>query len=238
MQQVPYGIIGAGPMAQHFTYYLSLVNINCIQWSRSQPYHELQELIQRSDRILLLISDKAIIPFIENNLSLTKKNLIHFSGCLHTPLAIGIHPLFTFGPDFYGLETYQKIPFILEDKTNTFNQLLPGLVNPYYSISIDQKPLYHSLCVLSGNFTILLWQKFFKELEETLHIPASAGLGYMQQIFHNLMQDSNSALTGPLARNDEITIKANIDALESDPYQSVYQAFVNAFYGEKKNECS
>lgn len=237
MQQVPYGIIGAGRMARHFGYYLSQLDIPFLQWSRSQPMAGITTLVQGSERIVILINDNAIEAFVESHPILKTKPLIHFSGQLHTPLATGAHPLLSFGMDIYPLQVYQQMPFILEDTAFTFSELFPGLANPHYFIAAAQKSLYHSLCVLSGNFTVLLWQKFFKELPQTLGIPADAGQLYMQQIFSNLQQNPSQALTGPLTRDDQATIAANLDALAGDTYQPVYQAFVNAFYGEKKNEC-
>lgn len=237
MKQVPYGIIGAGRMARHFSYYLSLLHIPFRHWSRSQPVADLAILIQGSERLLILIQDDAIDAFIKSHEALNGKKLLHFSGRLSTPLAVGVHPLLTFGADLYTLDIYQNMPFIVDNNGMAFSDLLPGLSNPYYPVDSDKKALYHSLCVLSGNFTVLLWQKFFKELAHTIGIPADAGQLYLQQIANNLKNNPQAALTGPLARNDVKTIAANIQALAGDPYQPVYQAFVAAFNGEKNNEC-
>lgn len=235
MQQVPYAIIGNGRMARHFAHYLRLLHIPFLQWSRSCSLG-LNDVIQASQRILLLINDDAIEDFITANPLLSRKIVIHCSGKLSTPLAFSAHPLLTFGPQLYNLNTYQKMPFILENRHLGFAELFPELLNPHYIILSEQKALYHSLCVLSGNFTVLLWQKFFKELTQQLAIPAEAGQLYMQQIFANLMQDQANALTGPLVRNDQTTIAANLDALAGDAYQAVYQAFVTAYQQEKNNE--
>ena len=233
MRQVPkYAIIGAGRMARHFTYYLKLLEIPYIQWSRSHDTHHssLEHAIQYGDIILLLIKDAAIEDFIHHHLANLNKTLVHFSGQLVTELAHGAHPLMSFGQNLYSLEVYQKIPFILDDDDISFHQLFPNLSNPHFKISRKDKPLYHSLCVLSGNFTVLLWQKLFDELENKFNIPKEYAHLYLQQICQNLQQDPKTALSGPLIRNDKMTISANLTALNNDPYQKVYQSFLEAYY--------
>lgn len=229
MRQVPrYAIIGAGRMARHFSHYLTLLQIPHRQWSRTQSLQELADIVTNSDCILLLISDAAIETVIQQNPILQTKCLVHFSGQLVTPLAHSAHPLMTFSHDLYPLETYQKVPFILEQGRSSFAELFPQLPNLHFAIPPQLKSLYHSLCVLSGNFTTILWQKFFAELENTFQVPAQVAYPYLQQIAMNLQLNPKAALTGPLARDDQKTITANLQALTDDPFQAVYQAFVDA----------
>jgi 2-dehydropantoate 2-reductase len=91
------------------------------------------------------------------------------------------------------------------------------------------KAYYHSLCVMANNFTTLLWQKFFKELSTQCQIPAQAALPFLQQTLLNLQHQHTTALTGPLARNDQVTINQNLQALTGDPFHAVYAAFVQAY---------
>lgn len=238
MRQVPkYAIIGNGKVANHFCYYFRALSFPFYQWSRSlSKPGSLTQIIQNCDRVLILIKDSAIEGFIQENPILHGKILIHFSGRLFSSLAYGAHPLFTFSHELYDLATYQKIPFILEKEGPSFSELLPGLPNPHYQIPRDLKNLYHSLCVLSGNFSCILWQKFFHELEHTFHLPKSVTHPYMQQIFSNLQKSQGNILTGPLARNDYTTIAANLAALSNDPFQKIYQAFVEVYQEREKNE--
>lgn len=229
MRQVPfYAILGAGRMARHFCHYLSLLGIPYRQWSRDTKT-PLEEVISDCSSIIVLISDSAIETFIRNHPCLTQKNIIHFSGQLNTPLAFSAHPLMTFGDHLYTLETYLQIPFILSQNQLSFAELFPGLNNPAFMIPENLKPFYHALCVLSGNFTTILWQKFFSELEQTFNIPAQVGHLYLQKICENLQQNNSTALTGPLVRNDQNTIQANLNALRDDPFQKIYQAFLQVY---------
>lgn len=229
MRQVPeYAIIGAGRMARHFRQYLHLLNIPYQQWSRKvDPAHtQLEAIIDRCNPIVILIQDGAIESFISTHPFLLDKTLVHFSGSLHTELAHSAHPLMTFSSELYSLDAYQKIPFVIENNRLSMNDLLPGLNNPSFKISSELKAFYHAMCVIGGNFTAILWQKFFTELETVFKIPKEAAYPYLNQVCVNLQKNLAEALTGPLVRKDEITIKANLQALENDPFQKVYQAFL------------
>jgi predicted short-subunit dehydrogenase-like oxidoreductase (DUF2520 family) len=157
---------------------------------------------------------------------------------LSTPLAESAHPLMSFAKEqTYSLETYAKIPFVLESGRKTFEEILPGLHNPHFTIEGAQKTLYHALCVMSGNFTTLLWQKAFLDFESKLGLQREILLPYLDQITANLKSDLQSALTGPIARGDNSTIRKHLETLGPDPYAGVYRAIVKAF-NEKKNEIS
>jgi len=234
MGQVPiYLIIGNGRMARHFSHYLSLLRLPFRQWSRSLGIPLSEVSTKNSPSILLLISDSAIEPFIAEHPCLSGKRLVHFSGQLVTDMAYGAHPLMTFGPELYALQDYQKIPWILEQGAPSFSELLPGLANPHFVISKHEKDYYHALCVMSNNFTTLLWSKFFNEMGGRFQIPKEHLLPILRRTMMNLSDDHDNALTGPLARGDERTIAANLASLEGDAYAGVYRAFVEIYMGEK-----
>lgn len=244
MRQVPpaYTLIGDGRMARHFAHYLTLLEIPFLQWSRRADPHyaQLPAVLQQSQRLLVLIRDDAIAPFIEQHVSAHSVELtLHFSGVLSLPNVIGAHPLMSFGPDLYPLSHYQTIPFMfdVEDHDVAWSDCLPGLPNPTYFIPREDKPLYHALCVLSGNFTIMLWQKAMQEFQRQWQIPSQALQPYLQRICQNLIEDPRNALTGPLSRGDHETVAKNIDALAGDPYHSVYRAFKQA-YSASLEECT
>lgn len=224
-----YTIIGNGRMANHMAHYLTSLNIPYIQWHR-RAGTSLAECLAPSQHALLLISDKAIEPFVQENAALLENHSkVHFSAALDTPLAHSAHPLMTFAEKLYSPETYQQIPFILSDDALTFADLLPGLPNPHFQIPADKRAYYHALCVMANNFTTLLWQRFFNELQQELQLPESAGKLYLEQTFSNLRQNPHTALTGPLARGDRVTIEKNQQALSNDPFSAVYQAFVETY---------
>jgi hypothetical protein len=154
---------------------------------------------------------------------------IHFSGSLVSKKAWGTHPLMTFGPDLYSLEKYLSIPFVVDEKAPPFRELFPGLHNPNVRLNEKQKAKYHALCVMSGNFSCLLWQKLFESLTEEFGISPHTADMYLRQQTDNLLANFRTALTGPLARGDQATIAKNIKALDGDPFQGIYEAFVKAY---------
>jgi hypothetical protein len=79
------------------------------------------------------------------------------------------------------------------------------------------------------DFSCLLWQKLFSCFEEQLNIPAHFAHSYLRQQTQNLLGNAKTALTGPLVRNDVITINKNIAALENDPFQEIYLSFVECY---------
>lgn len=231
MEQVPaYLIVGNGRMARHVSFYFGEIGIPYTQWARKTHSEEdLQLLLAEASHVLILISDNAIEPFIKDHSCLQGKTLIHFSGSLVTPLAHGVHPLMTFTDDLYGMEVYKKIPFVCDVNAPSFSKLFPKLTNLNHTLPAELKSRYHALCVMSNNFTTLLWQKFYSELEHTLNIPSKAIHPYLDQTLQNLKNHSTAALTGPLARKDKSTIDMNLKALENDPFQSIYKAFVEVY---------
>lgn len=225
-----YLIIGNGRVARHVKHYFSLLDIKFSHWWRGSG-ENLQQMHRPRSTVLLLINDSAIVSFLETHSYLKKdSHVVHFSGSLVDSDIIGAHPLMTFSSELMSLDEYKNIPFVM-DKEQQHRQAatFPDLPNKFYFLDSELKPLYHSLCVMAGNFTVLLWQKFFKSLEEKFELPAVIGKPFMEKIFANLNSDQQKALTGPLSRGDIKTIKTNLEALENDPYQKVYKSFVEAF---------
>lgn len=236
MRQVPnYLLIGNGRLARHFQRYLSYLNLANSMWDRTQTLDELKKKTSSATHILVLISDAAIEPFITKHFTTVSGNIIHCSGSLNTSLAFGAHPLFTFNDRLYDLATYQQIPFVIDDDAPSFDQLFPGLTNQAVRLPKKLKSKYHALCVMSSNFTCLLWQKLFSSFEHELKIPAVLAQPLLLQQTKNLHDSPREALTGPLARGDAITIANNLAALNQDPFQLVYKSFIDCYAQLKKD---
>jgi len=218
--------------------YLDLLSLPSLNWGRQRPAStplaagylpQLERVLAEATHLLILISDDAIEGFLaENESRLQGKTVVHCSGSLVTSKAQGAHPLMTFTERTYTLSVYTKMPFVVERGPKEFQELLPGLPNHHFYLEPEQKSLYHALCVLSGNFTSLLWSKFFRAFEDSLGLPREAGYPYMDQIFRNLKDSSVEPVTGPLVRRDWGTIRRNLEALSQDPYRHVYEGFLEA----------
>jgi len=238
-----YAIAGGGRLARHFSNYFQLLEIPNTRWTRdgrpssntcahTDAEQRLRRTIADADRVLLLVSDNAIAPLLKQYPFLHEKQLIHCSGALSFPGVCGAHPLMTFADELYGLETYQSVPFMLEAGYD-FQDLLPGLPNPHFAISVEDKARYHALCVMAGNFSQLLWKGVTDRFEGQFDLPAETLHPYLNQLADNFIAAGGSALTGPLVRNDQATIERNINALDGDPLQDLYRAFVRFYDVEK-----
>ena len=239
MRQVPasYLILGDGRVARHLRHYFDLEAIPYIHWNRqSHSQEQLKIWAETSSHILLAISDSALEGFLRQNQYLLAKVCVHFSGALSLAEIPSAHPLMTFASDFYDLEVYRSIPFVFEKGRGSAAELLPDLRNPFYEIEAGKKSLYHALCVLAGNFSTLLWERATQRFTDDLGLPKSVLVPYTTQINKNIVSAplGVSVLTGPLTRGDENTIAKNLAALEGDPFQDVYQAFVRAYSALQK----
>lgn len=230
-----YAILGGGRLARHMRHYLTLLGLPVSAWSRDgavdvnthstpNPRARLEATVQPASHVLLLVSDGAIADLISRYPFLHQKTLVHCSGALSIPGVAGAHPLMTFGHELYVLEQYQKIPFMV-DQGHDFSSLLPGLRNPHFPVRLEDKPRYHALCVMAGNFSQILWQAASDGFA-AMGLPPETLAPYLQQVVHNFVANPGAALTGPLSRGDVNTIRRNLNALNGDPLQPVYQAFV------------
>ena len=127
----------------------------------------------------------------------------------------------TFAESLYNPEQYRKIHFIGTEEPSVFQKMFPALQNSYSRISEDQKALYHSLCVLSGNGTTLLWDLIEQEFAK-MGLPHQAIEPYFQQVVENIEKDLAGRWTGPWYRNDKATIAKNHKALQGRPLQKLY----------------
>jgi hypothetical protein len=239
-----YAIVGGGRLARHFSEYFRLLEIPHTRWTRDprSPFNSfatgdakarLRSTVREAGRVLLLVADSGIVPLLRQYPFLHEKQLIHCSGSQSVPGVAGAHPLMTFSGQLYSLETYRRVPFVLEPGAS-FRHLFPGLPNPHFTVCAEDKSRYHAMCVMAGNFTQLLWQGVSERFERDLELPAGVLHPYLRQLAENFISSPGSALTGPLTRGDGKTIERNLNALEGDPLGDLYTAFMR-FYADGQN---
>jgi hypothetical protein len=221
-------------MARHLAHYLDLLGVPCRTWTRTMEEHELAELSRGVHAVVLLLPDRALAPFVEEHGgTLANRPLVHFSGTARVEGVQCCHPLGSFGRTLHREGLYRRITFVCDPGPLSFREIFPDLPNPHVVMQPDHRPLHHALAVLSGNFTVLLWQKALREWGH-LGVPDAAGLAYLETVASNLAADSGGALTGPLARGDQETVAANLAALGADPWARVYRAVVAAVEAERR----
>ncbi len=239
MRQVPkklnYLIVGRGRLARHLGFYFTTKGISHTFWDRSQSQSELKKSINGCDAILLAISDSSLSEFLQMHADLlqTPKWVVHFSGAMVLEGAWGAHPLMSFGEGLYPESVYETIPFVVEEDASQFHKIFPELSNPVFAISPERRALYHALCVVSGNFTTLVWETIFERAESQLDLPRSIFFPYMKQVVANVQEFGGKALTGPLVRGDRSTVASNLNALKGDRLADLYSLMMTFF--EERN---
>jgi len=242
---IDYAIVGGGRLARHISEYFRLLEIPHTRWVRDRQSRfntfdlpdteiRLRETVKQADRVLLLVSDNAIAALLKQYPFLHDKQLIHCSGALSLPAVAGAHPLMTFADHLYELEVYRSVSFVLEAGYR-FSDLLPGLPNPHFAISVKDKARYHAMCVMAGNFTQVLWKGISDRFEQQFGWPDHISNAYLNQVAGNFIKNPASALTGPLVRNDQQTVERNIKSLDGDPLQDLYRAFIR-FYQHNEGQ--
>ena len=229
MRQTPheaYLIVGMGRLGRHLAAYFDQLKTPFRSWTRLDGIDQFYEKARTAEILLLCLSDDVIAEFYHHHsYRLRNKQWVHFSGSQSVDGIDGFHPLYTFTPELYDLETYQKIPFAADLSNRlSFHETFPTLKNPYFGIPSEKKALYHALCVMAGNFYSILWNKYFKEMKN-MGIQEEHCRPYCERIFQNIWDDHEKSLTGPIVRKDEKTMKRNLESLENDSFAPIYQAF-------------
>jgi len=235
-EHAPYLLVGSGRLSRHLQHYFDLEGLRWRPWARSQG-QPFEQAAHGARAILLLIADDAIEGFLERHAEPAGPPWVHCSGSLSTPLASVFHPLMTFGDGLYEHAVYRQMTFVGERGGPPFSEIFPDLANPHFEIDPADRPLYHALCAMAGNFTTMLWQRAFDLFEQRLELPRTALFPYLDRVADNL-QRSAAPLTGPLARGDGRTIARHLASLEGDPFHAVYTSFVEAHRTSIRGEAS
>jgi len=190
--------------------------------------------LDAADVILVLTPDDEIENFLRDakrlhGLDFAGKRLVHCSGRLASELAVGCHPLQSFGPDLYAPEAYERFPFAVDADGPDFAELFPKLPNPSFRVAKESKALYHAATCFAANFSGLLWKGAAEIFEKGLGVDRRVIAPLLSQTLENTLRDPSRALTGPLARGDSGTIEAHLAALEGRPEADLYRAFLKYF---------
>ncbi len=221
-----YLVIGSGRMATHWSAYLDMLGLTFSQWSRAQgDADSLVSRLENTDLVFLAISDDSLETFYETNLKYFSGPVYHFSGCHQSADMRSCHPLMTFGTELYAPERYRALTLVLESEDTQGPSLFRAFPNPVCRIPAASKPLYHALCVMSCNFPQIIWRDTVKQFEQ-LGIAADSLSALLSVTVENALTIPGGSVTGPLARNDTLTIEKNMQSLGSDAEKELYQNFV------------
>ncbi len=209
------------------------------RWSRRSAV-SFSETLSTFDatHIWLAIADDAITGFAhEHRALLETRTVVHFAGSLSSfEFVHAAHPLTSFASSasLMTFSEFSKVPFILDQTAPELSELLPGFTNPAYRLDPQQRAYYHSLCAISGNFTVLLWETVTAKFEQELGLPRTVLDNYRSRIFENLANAANgeTVLTGPMARRDLVTIQKHRTSLLERyqmPLLKIYDGFLDLY---------
>jgi predicted short-subunit dehydrogenase-like oxidoreductase (DUF2520 family) len=135
-----------------------------------------------------------------------------------------IHPLQVFADPAKALETLPGIYYAIEgnDRAMTWAiHMVDKLQGKLLLIPTGRKVLYHIAGVFAANYLVVLVHTALSIMEEIGESPEDsyqAFLPLMVSALQNIEEFGTAAsLTGPIARGDEKTIRAHVEALEQLP---------------------
>lgn len=231
MGQVPvmnakFLLIGRGRLAQHLHHVHSrLLGQEIRQWHRRLSMEVLERDLEWATHVGLAISDRALADFYQAHLAgRPTLKVVHFSGASSVPGTACAHPVMSFGAQIFSDDIYPRIVFAVTG-AESLSEVLPGWTNPWIPLAEADKGLHHAWCVLAGNFPVMMWTEFERQLTAR-GAPNDSARIYVQQIAANFRSQGDLALTGPLVRGDLETIEKNIQALGASPWAGVYRAFL------------
>jgi len=238
-----YLIIGPGRVGKNMANYLEALG-HCVTLVGRAVNGEQKILrkiqIQEADIVALTIPDSELQRWRDEWLGNIASNLvIHFSGSLVIENLFGFHPLYSFPNSILGIAEMKTIAFACPKKGPQFTDVFPGATNKHFTVHDKDRAHYHALAVLCGNFVSYIWNQSAAEYNRyTDNQPSDIMEPYLQSIMTRFLENPENSLTGPLARQDQASIEANLHGLKHNPILlEFYKNFLDAAwpdYPEKK----
>lgn len=162
----------------------------------------------------------------------SKANVVfHCSGllsseCLHSLAQLGcytasIHPLFSFSKPIVDVEAFKGAYCAFEGNKLALKKLLPlfrAMDSQLFLIEKNHKALYHTASVFASNYLVTLAsiaESCYKKADLSAKLAKKLTQALMVQTLSKIqcLDESSTALTGPLQRGDKNTLKKHLQAL-------------------------
>lgn len=221
-------IFGAGRVGRSFGAYAASLGGEITLLSRGE---DGAAAVARADLVAAAIPDDALPAwFDEWRTALAGKHRLHFSGARVIAGLPGYHPLYSFPAAPLDPKAFGLIAMAREPDAAPFSTLLPGAKNPEFVVRDEDRAFYHALAVVSGNFAAHLWNETAAAFAARLGPKAGEVLGaYFSSVIDRFVESPAASLTGPVARRDAETVKANLEALAGEPrLKALYRAFLRS----------
>lgn len=192
----------------------------------------IDDELPKTDFIVITVNDDEI-ENIANDLSsndfLNTKHIFHTSGFLSSNIFQNInndkiefhsiHPLISMPDVKSAIENLPKAYFAIEGENEIWmNKIVEVIGGKSFKISAEGKPNYHTAAVIIGNLFIGLL-KMSQVVSEKSNIDKSTYMKYFNPLIQSVLDNAskngiNSALSGPIQRNDKKLIKKQIKILK------------------------
>ena len=207
---------------------------NLINGARAN--NDYDNFIKEADLILITTPDQAIKKeareLFDLDLIKNKATLVHLSGALDSDILatkgdktygrLSLHPLQSIANVKQGINKLPDSFFTIEGNSlgiKKGEEILTALEVDYKIISKEAKPLYHAAACVASNYLVAIVDLAIKMMQEvgiSNDDALSALLPLVKGSVENIAQANPAqALTGPLARGDEETIKEHLASLKT-----------------------
>ncbi|WP_024834279.1 Rossmann-like and DUF2520 domain-containing protein [Ruminiclostridium josui] len=209
-------------------------------FTMSVVYTSLEELVKLSDIIFITTTDNAIQYVWEDikELAIEGKIICHCSGALSSDIFKGIgkkgafgysvHPLFSCSSKTSSYKKLYDALITIEGsraRLQEVEELFKSLGNSTRIIDSSQKIIYHAAAVFASNQAIALAGQgidLLKKCGFTRDEAIKSILFLMGNAIENIKkQGLEEALTGPVERNDIMTVRKHLQAL-SEEEKNIY----------------
>jgi predicted short-subunit dehydrogenase-like oxidoreductase (DUF2520 family) len=219
-------IFGPGRVGGSFSAYARSLGHEVSLLSRADA---AEAPVARANLVAAAIPDDALPGWFDQwRGALKGKRAIHFSGARVIDGLPGYHPLYSFPSAPLDPTEFARIAVAREPGAAAFAEILPGANNPEFVVHDEDRAFYHALAVVSGNFAAHLWNETAAAFAARLGPNAGEVMSaYFGSVVARFSENPLSSLTGPIARRDAATVKANLEALEGEPrLLALYRAFL------------
>lgn len=208
----------------------------------TKQYKNLEQLVEDSEMIFVTVCDDEIFSVWEKLklLSIEEKIVCHCSGSLTSAIFSGInqcnsygysiHPLFAVSDKLTSYKKLKQAIFTIEgddSKIHLVVEFIKKLGNDVVQIKEEHKVNYHAAAVFGSNLVVGLVDVSIQMMIDCGFSKEEAMRALSPLISENLNRvlevGSESALTGPVERNDIQTVRKHQKALNEDQ-QAIYRA--------------
>ena len=210
------------------------------EFTKTECFDSIGKIFDSSDVLFLTVTDSQIESVWESlkDYDIHDKIFCHCSGAMTSAVfqkegtkvsGYSIHPMYAFNDRYTSYKGLDGIYFTVEGDAGNLAKmtgLVQRLGNPFKVIKADDKIRYHAACVFVSNLVIGLYAKGAELLEQSGFEKEDALKALMPLFMNNAANIEKfgpvNALTGPIERADEITVKEHLQVLDGN-FDGIYR---------------